>query len=201
MQQPDTKSSGIDLYILWSGAICAALGMSACRQDAEVRPEPVAAPIDTAVVAPPSTPPLLPGSPAIQDEDRAADEGPKRSARPEPKEEPTKGVVPVHVARLVITAAIEGREPVESSAPKIDSSVFAFVEVENASGSAQDIVVTFEPAEGPAVGNVHLPVPAGQKRWRTWAETRHVKQVGAWQAVVRTVQGVELARKPFTVSA
>ncbi len=103
------------------------------------------------------------------------------------------------VKRLVVTTAIEEREPLPVTEFKAGSElVYAFVELMN-EGDEQGIVITFERV-GKQVGHVELGVPANQTRWRTWGRTRNIKQPGDWEAVVRTKDGDELARTRFQVS-
>jgi hypothetical protein len=42
-------------------------------------------------------------------------------------------------------------------------------------------------------------VPAHSRRWRTWAQTRRIREPGAWDAVVRSQEGQELSRTKFQV--
>ncbi len=49
------------------------------------------------------------------------------------------------------------------------------------------------------VGHVQLSVPGGAQRFRTWGNTRMIRDPGHWVAVVSTVEGVELGRAPFEV--
>ncbi|MBX3181441.1 MAG: DUF2914 domain-containing protein [Polyangiaceae bacterium] len=103
------------------------------------------------------------------------------------------------VKRLVVTTAIEEREPRPVTEFKAGTDlVYAFVELAN-EGDEQGIVITFERV-GKQVGYVELGVPAKQTRWRTWGRTRNIKQAGDWEAVVRTKGGDELARTRFQVS-
>jgi len=108
----------------------------------------------------------------------------------------------LRIRRLVVAEGVEGREPV---APRRTFArgelerVYAFVEVENPERLPGDVVVSFEPADGPAIGNVPLAVGAAP-RWRTWAFSRAVDRPGEWTAVVRDGEGRVLAREPFTVT-
>jgi Protein of unknown function (DUF2914) len=106
----------------------------------------------------------------------------------------------VRVKRLVVTRAIDQREPVQTASfSPSDEPVFAFVELDNPSSDAGEVVVTFEHEGGKSVGHVRLEVPAKNKRWRTWGRTRFIREAGTWSAVVRTPDGTELARKSFEV--
>ncbi len=104
------------------------------------------------------------------------------------------------VKRLVLTNAIEDREPAQISGFHTGAGpVVAFIEAQNRLDDAQKIVVTFEHASGKKVGFVKLEIPQNSSRWRTWARTSHVTAVGEWNAVVRTGDGEELARQSFNV--
>ena len=74
------------------------------------------------------------------------------------------------------------------------------MELDNSSGAARTIRVMFENEDTKAtVGHVKLTVPAGQPRFRTWGNTRLIRDAGHWVAVVSTADGVELGRAPFEV--
>ncbi|MFO0551806.1 MAG: DUF2914 domain-containing protein [Polyangiaceae bacterium] len=77
--------------------------------------------------------------------------------------------------------------------------LFAYVEVENKDDPAE-IFVRFErPSYKPARGLVHLDV-GHSKRWRTWASSRVIDEVGKWEVVVTTADGRELAREVFEIT-
>jgi predicted ATPase len=107
------------------------------------------------------------------------------------------------VKRLVVADGIAGREPVGAKASfrAADSErIYAFVEVENATGEDAEITVAFEPPGGGAAkGNVPLAV-GSSPRWRTWAFTRAARSAGVWTAVVRAPGGDVLARAPFEIT-
>jgi hypothetical protein len=103
--------------------------------------------------------------------------------------------------RFVVTRKIEHREPVAGDEFKLGSApVYAFVELENPSRSARDIRVRFQNEDTKAtVGHVKLTVPGSQPHYRTWGNTRLIRDPGHWVAVVSTTDGVELGRAPFDV--
>ncbi len=133
------------------------------------------------------------GSPAVDD------------AKPIKPVSATKSVAAasdIVVKRIVVTRAIENREPVATTEFSVgDEPVFAFLELENKSDAPAVIRVTFEHASGKTVGHVKLEVPAHQTRWRTWGKTRFIRQPGSWNAVVRSEGGEEISRKSFEVGA
>jgi hypothetical protein len=106
------------------------------------------------------------------------------------------------VKKLVIAKGVQNRQPVDEgetfSADDLDK-LYAYVEVENTDAHEGDIVVAFEPPEGPAQGNVTLAV-GPSPRWRTWAYTRSAHKLGTWNAVVKTTEGKVLARTPFEIT-
>ena len=105
----------------------------------------------------------------------------------------------VRVRRLVITHGIENREPLAATELSAGGGpIYAFVELASGEGDAANVVVTFERGER-AVGHVKLSVPGNSRRWRTWGQTRQIREAGEWQAVVRTADGEELARQSFQV--
>ena len=103
--------------------------------------------------------------------------------------------------RIVVAHKIENREPVGSDEFTLGSApVFAFVEFENSSRDARNVRVMFQNQDSKAtVGHVKLTVPGTAERFRTWGNTRLIKDPGHWVAVVSTIDGVELGRAPFEV--
>jgi len=103
--------------------------------------------------------------------------------------------------RVVVTHKIENREPTAGDDFTLGSTpVYAFVELENSGSAPRDIRVMFQNEDTKAtVGHVKLTVPASQARYRTWGNTRLIRDPGHWVAVVSTSDGVELGRAPFEV--
>jgi len=113
------------------------------------------------------------------------------------------GAQGLKLKRFVVTHKIENREPAAATTDdfKLGSApVYAFVELENSGSAARGIRVLFENAETKAtVGHVKLTVPGSQAHYRTWGNTRLIRDPGHWVAVVSTTDGVELGRAPFEV--
>lgn len=106
----------------------------------------------------------------------------------------------VQVKRLVVTEAVEDREPVEvSEVVSGETPVFAFLELATGQGAEHELSVSFEHEAGNRTGVVNLSVPANQSRWRTWGRTHDIDREGRWTAVVRDRRGAELGRTEFTV--
>lgn len=106
------------------------------------------------------------------------------------------------VKRLVLTHGIKDKEPLPTQSFEADGTpVFAFVELSNPAQSSAKIEIVFEHESGRRVGFVKLDVPGQHERWRTWGQTRQIRESGRWVAVVRTGDGQELMRKSFAVSA
>jgi Protein of unknown function (DUF2914) len=107
----------------------------------------------------------------------------------------------LRLKRVVVTHKIENREPTAGDDFTLGSApVYAFVELENLSSAPRAIRVMFENEDTKAtVGHVKLTVPASQARYRTWGNTRLIRDPGHWVAVVSTTDGVELGRAPFEV--
>ena len=103
--------------------------------------------------------------------------------------------------RLVVAHKIENREPVAGDDFKLGSApVYAFVEFENSARATRNVRVMFQNQDTKAtVGHVKLTVPGAAERFRTWGNTRMIRDPGHWVAVVSTVDGVELGRAPFEV--
>ena len=103
--------------------------------------------------------------------------------------------------RFVVTHKIQNREPVAGEDFTLGSApVYAFVEFENSAHDARSVRVMFQNQDTKAtVGHVKLTVPGTSERFRTWGNTRMIKDPGHWVAVVSTTDGVELGRAPFEV--
>ncbi len=181
------------------------LGMStwsiACnRSDRSDQPEPAlqqAAPVEGATPArapaQAEVTPAQPAAPAIVPVSAA-----REPNAPAPRRE--SAAAELSVKRLVVTHAIENREPVAAAELSIGDgrAVFAFVELANPNAEEQKISVTFENGAR-SVGHVELSVPGNSRRWRTWAKTRNIREAGDRQAVVRNANGQELSRTPFSI--
>jgi DUF2914 family protein len=143
--------------------------------------------VATVVNAAPSAAAVAPGTPtapAAGIKDAASDHGLK-------------------LKRFVVTRKIENREPVSSTGDDFKlggAPVYAFVELENTGSAARGIHVLFENEDTKAtVGHVKLTVPGAQAHYRTWGNTRLIRDPGHWVAVVSTADGVELGRAPFDI--
>jgi len=115
----------------------------------------------------------------------------------------TRSAGDLKLKRLVVTHKIENREPAADAEFKLGAApVYAFVELENSAASARSIRVLFMNEDTKAtVGHVKLSVPGAQPHYRTWGNTRMIREAGHWVAVVTTVDGVELGRAPFQVTS
>lgn len=111
-----------------------------------------------------------------------------------------KGLAALRIKRLVVTQAVEDREPVTvSEVVDAETPVIAFVELASGASEDQQVVVTFEHEKGYSAGLVNLSVPGNKPRWRTWGRAYNIKQDGRWTAVVRDSRGEELGRTQFIV--
>lgn len=111
-----------------------------------------------------------------------------------------KGLRALKIKRLVVTQAVEDREPVAvGNVVAPETPVIAFLEVASGSAEEQQVVVTFEHEAGEQAGLVNLSVPGNKPRWRTWGRTYNINRDGRWTAVVRDSRGEELGRTEFTV--
>jgi hypothetical protein len=131
----------------------------------------------------------------------AAAESPAPLAPPAPPEVKAVSTGALSVKRLVVTERIVGREPAPVETLSAGHGpIYAFAELENASPRNQKITITFEhEGSGLSVGHAELEVPAYRPRFRTWGNTRNIREPGRWQAVVRAEDGRELARTEFDV--
>lgn len=140
--------------------------------------------VATIVNAAPSVVPAAPTAATAGTQDAAPDRGLK-------------------LKRFVVTHKIENREPVATAGDDFtlgSAPVYAFVELENSGSSSRNIRVLFQNQDTKAtVGHVKLTVPGSQAHYRTWGNTRLIRDPGHWVAVVSTADGVELGRAPFDV--
>lgn len=161
-------------------------------------PRPVA--VQTAVPIAAGTTSVQPATPPAPSTTAAPDaRANAKASRPASKQATAAGAL--RVKRLVVTRKVEAREPVDTKDTfALDGApLYAFVEMENRTADASQIVITFE-KPGTSAGHIELGVPANQARWRTWGMTRGIKDTGDWDVVVRTTEGAELARTSFAVT-
>ncbi len=105
------------------------------------------------------------------------------------------------VTRLSVAKGVERRQPV-GEAERFERGsyerLYAYLEVDNR-GEPGAVVVSFvPPGGGPERGRVRLDVGASP-RYRTWGYSRAIDLPGRWSAVVRSLDGRELARTSFDV--
>jgi hypothetical protein len=106
------------------------------------------------------------------------------------------------VKRFVVANKIQDREPVLDQGALLANGkpIYAFAELANETADAAQVRITFErKGSSDRVGNVTLSVPARAGRYRTWGNTRFVREAGTWEAVLWTENGKELGRTEFDV--
>jgi len=107
------------------------------------------------------------------------------------------------VDRFVLATGVEEREPVgETDTFSTDrDKIWAFVQFDNEYGAPFSVRVHWEKVDGPAspYGYV-LDVPPA-KRFRTWSWTAIRRTPGQYRAVLRTLDGKELASRDFEITA
>jgi hypothetical protein len=153
----------------------------------------------------PAAPALAPAAPTAAPDVAAVKPTPAKVARAARSTDhaSTKPVGGVVVKRLVVATGVKNRQP-EGVATLFRQAevdrLYAFVEVDNRSGAANEVRVSFEPPDGGAErGDVELAVGESHG-WRTWAYTRDARRVGSWTAIVRDADGKILARTPFEIA-
>lgn len=107
----------------------------------------------------------------------------------------------VQVDRFVLAQAVQQREPLgETDVFSTEAEkIFAFVQLANPEQPPYSFKVHFERAdEAPTPYGIALEVPTAA-RFRTWAFTRIKREPGQYRAVLRTLDGREIARRDFTV--
>jgi hypothetical protein len=106
----------------------------------------------------------------------------------------------VTLKRFVLANGVEGREPLlEADTFTGDTKIFAFMELTNPAAEPYAFRVHWEPAEGPASPyGVELHVKTAA-RFRTWSWTAIPREPGQYRAVLRTLEGEEIASREFTI--
>lgn len=109
---------------------------------------------------------------------------------------------PLAVKRLVLAHGVANHEPSDATTTfkQNDDRVYAFLEVENATGARTGVSVVFVSPKGETMGSIPLAV-GESKRFRTWAFTRKAHETGEWSVIIREDGKHEvLARQTFTVA-
>lgn len=107
----------------------------------------------------------------------------------------------VQIDRFVLATDVSAREPVgETDVFTTDTKkIFAFVQLANAEGAPYSFRVHWEPVEGPASPyGVALKVETAP-RYRTWSWTAIRREPGHYRAVLRTLDGEEIASREFVI--
>jgi len=213
MSQNESRGLAIGAIAISVLSLAASVAALACSPENEPRSEPVsrvitgsAAPATAATQAPSlptparAAPEPVKAAPAPAKEEAVMSAVAPRNAE---TDKPVAGAAELVVKRFVVASAIEGREPLASGEPFVAGSkpVYAFAELQNPAGAEQEVSVIFErKGSNQRVGYATLKVPASVPRHRTWANTRYIREPGAWDAVLTTAGGVELARTSFEVA-
>lgn len=106
----------------------------------------------------------------------------------------------VKLDRFVLATGVTQREPVGETEvfDTEDKQIFAFVQLAN-KGEPYAFEVHFESVDGPTSRyGVKLEVPTAV-RYRTWAWTQIRRSPGKYRAVLRTLEGEEIASREFTI--
>ncbi|MFZ5895870.1 MAG: DUF2914 domain-containing protein [Myxococcota bacterium] len=118
------------------------------------------------------------------------------------KSSSARGSGEVVVKRFVVASGVREREPVASEGALLADGkpIYAFAELANDGAEEAHVRITFErKGSSDRVGNVTLAVPAHSGRYRTWGNTRFVREAGTWEAVLWSEDGTELSRAAFEV--
>ena len=107
----------------------------------------------------------------------------------------------VSLSELTLSKGIEERNPVDSGTRfRLGEfeRIYAFLNVKNPEGAADELTVAWAPVDGRERGAVNVKIGA-QKTWRTWAFSKIIKKVGKWQVVVRNSAGTLIGRAQFEI--
>ncbi len=200
------RTPGTPLHLLGARAACLAaltldLSAAGCGNDArEERDERAALAVTTQETAPAHAPSLsAAASTALAPS--TASVSPTKAAVVAPALASVSGAEGLSLARLAVATGVENREPVTTQPITTSTEpLYAFLDLSNPTESPRELIVTFERADGTSVARNGLEIPAHQKRWRTWAKARALKQAGTWTVFVRTPEGQELSRQDFEVA-
>ena len=183
------------------GLVVSAVVFAAGCSDKASRPVPQAVPTEKATTVVSAAPPAG-DVPHVASAAPIPSATPALSAKPATVAAKESDSASLRVKRLVIAKNVEKREPVDSGVVFKKSElgkIYAFVEVENPEKGKSEVVVKFLPP-GKKTSKSLVSLDVGEAaRWRTWASTRNIDELGTWQAVVTTKDGRELARQSFDV--
>ncbi|MEP7049199.1 MAG: hypothetical protein ABJB12_02550 [Pseudomonadota bacterium] len=176
------------------GAAMFAIGLSfagvACNNTRDVSVTEAARATDSAVVVPAASAATIASAATMAKTGNGA--GGSASVTPSPA---VTAVMPdskltasdagLKLKRVVVTHKIENHEPTPGDDFTLGNApVYAFVELDNSSGAARTISVMFENEDTKAsVGHVKLSVPAGQPRFRTWGNTRLIRDASIMTSI------------------
>jgi hypothetical protein len=207
-----------------SAALCACSSADRARTDeakprdlpaqkappAPAAPETKSAPSNAlTAVAPVLAPSIADAPPAEQNNAQAVVSAEQDFAHEEPESEGTVNYdrpldpAEVKIDRFVLSTDVQGREPAgESDRFSTDTKkIFAFVQLANADSEPYAFRVHWEAVESaPTPYGVKLEVPTAA-RFRTWSWTRIERTPGRYKAVLRTLEGTEIASREFVIEA
>lgn len=108
----------------------------------------------------------------------------------------------VKIARFVLAHDVKDREPVDASDTFTSDvkKIFAFVELENGAAPYAFNVHWESLDQAPSPYGVKLGVKTSP-RFRTWAWTAVKRSPGAYRAVLRTLDGKDIASRSFVIEA
>lgn len=205
MSQNEARGLAVGAIAISVLSLAASVAALACSPERDQTSEPVTRVI-TGSAAPPA-PLAPPPAPAVAATQPPAQDRPAVLSAVAPKSsEPVKGAAAAGlvVKRFVVAAGVDQREPLARDQAFVADGkpVYAFAELSNPSGEEQEVSVIFErKGSNQRVGYATLKVPASVPRHRTWANTRYIREPGAWEAVLVSASGAELARASFDVVA
>lgn len=137
--------------------------------------------------------------------DAAKDAGAKELAMVKQHEEPIDYSRPITASevtlkRFVLARDVADREPLaEADTFRSDEKIFAFMELSNPDAEPFAFRVHWEPVAGPeSAYGVELQVKTAA-RFRTWSWTAIPREPGQYRAVLRTLDGEEIASRAFSI--
>lgn len=106
----------------------------------------------------------------------------------------------VKVDRFILTSGVEGKEPIDDRDvfTTHDPKIFAFVQLANDQAPFAFRVHWEKLDEQPSPYGVKLTVPTAP-RYRTWSWTAIKRSPGQYKAVLRTLDGKDIASREFVI--
>lgn len=162
-------------------------------------PQALAAPVEALAATAPEPLKSVADAPTAQQETAHA-HAPEPEAEQDPRFDRALEAGEVQISRFVLAGDVMGREPVDvRDSFANDVKIFAFVELANVA-LPYAFRVHWEPVDGPSSPyGVELKVRTAE-RFRTWSWTAIERKPGRYRAVLRTLDGQDIASRELEIT-